>query len=281
MSGATIPITTNTGTTARTTTTSYITQPATPTSAPSALDVSSSYQNLLLEIKNTIDKNDQLFQQIQQANYPNAGNYQSDLLNYKIDMQTQDLVKARQTVWDFLTKKYNENTKLRAYYFDEIRKVEEHLAQLESQQQELIESVQKKQLASTTARESIQFQKYQFDKKHYYLFLYKLLLAVQAVICILLALCLTGILPRATCLVVIVIILIAVVAFVGYYVFYVNIGRSAFSWAKFEHDNGIMAKGGQCLDSSGVSDADKQKAAADAAVKVIIEKNQTPSCTAA
>lgn len=267
---------------ATTTTIPITTMSATPavTSALSSLDTSSSYNTLLLEIKNTIDKNDKLFQQIQQANYPNAGSYQSDLLNYKIDMQTKDLVKARQTVWDFITKKYNENTKLRAYYFDEIRKVEEHISQLNKQQQELIDSVQKKQLASTTANESILFKKYQFDKKHYYLFLYKLLLAVQAVICILLALCLTGMLPRATCLVVIVIILIATVAFVGYYVFYVNIGRSAFSWAKFEHDNDIQAKGGQCVDTSGVSTADKQKAAADNAVAAIIKKNQSPGCPA-
>jgi hypothetical protein len=253
----------------------------TTTSALSALDTSSSYQTLLLEIKNTIDKNDQLFQQIQQANYPNAGAYQSDLLNYKIDVQTKDLVKARQDVWDFITKKYNENTKLRAYYFNEIRKADDHIAQLNKQQQDLIDSIQKQQLASTTAKESIQFQKYQFDKKHYYLFLYKILLAVQAVICILLALCLTGILPRATCLIVIVIILIATVAFVGYYVFYVNIGRSAFSWAKFEHDNNIQAKGSQCVDTSGVSDADKQKASADAAIAAIIQKNKSPGCAVA
>lgn len=249
--------------------------------APSVLDTSSSYNTLLLEIKNTIDKNDQLFQQIQQTNYPDAGNYQSDLLNYKIDMQTKDLVKARQTVWDFLTKKYNENSKLRAYYFNEIRKVEVHIAQLNKQQQEIIDSVQKKQLTSTTAKESIHFQKYQFDKKHYYLFLYKILLAVQAIICILLALCLTGILPRATALIVIVIILISTVAFVGYYVFYVNIGRSAFSWAKFEHDNSIQSKGGQCVDTSGVSPADKQKAAADTAIAGIIKQSQSPGCTVA
>jgi len=274
MSTTTIPITT-----ARTTTIARTTATASAPGSLSALDVSSSYQNLLLEIKNTIDKNDKLFQQIQQANYPNAGNYQSDLLNYKIDMQTQDLVKARQTVWDFISKKYNENTQLRSYYFNEIRKVEEHLAQLDKQQQELIDSIQKKKLSATTANESILFQKYQFDKKHYYLFLYKFLLAVQGVICLLLALCLTGILPRATCLVVIVIILIAVVAFVGYYVFYVNIGRSAFSWAKFEHDNNVQARAGQCVDISGVSDADKQKAAADAAVADIIQQNQSPGCT--
>jgi hypothetical protein len=243
-------------------------------------NVNASYDSLLLEIKNTIDRNDQLFQQIQKSNYPNAGNYQSDLLNYKIDMQTKDLVKARQTIWDFINKKYQENTHLRSYYFDEIRKVEEHTAQLNDQQQELIDSIQKKQLQNTTANESIRFHKYQFDKKHYYLFLYKVLLAIQAIILIFLVLCLIGILPRSTCLVVIVIILIATVAFVGYYVFFVNIGRSQFSWTNFEHDNGIQAKGGQCVDTSGVSEADKQKVAADNAVAAIIKQNQSPNCSA-
>lgn len=256
-----------------------------PTTTPNATGSNANgsngeYNALLTEIKNTIDRNDQLFQQIQKSNYPDAGNYQSDLLNYKIDMQTKDLVKARQDIWNFLNKKYDENTKLRSYYFNEIRKVDDHIAQLNQQQQELIDSVQKKQLATTTANESIQFQKYQFDKKQYYLFLYKILLGIQAIILVCLALCLTGILPRATCLVVIVIILIATVAFVGYYVFFVNIGRSEFSWTKFEHDNSIAAKGGQCVDTSGVSDADKQKAAADAAVSAIIKANQSPGCDA-
>lgn len=257
---------------------------ATPTTAAtvslSSPGGSTGYQALLAEIKKTIEKNDQLFQQIQQANYPNAGNYQSDLLNYKIDMQTSDLVKARQTVWDFLSKKYSENTKLRAYYFEEIRKIDNHIEQLAQQQQELIDSVKKKQLASTTANENIKFKKYQFDRKHYYLFLYKSLIAIQIIILIALALCLTGMIPRATCLVVVVIILIATVAFVGYYVFYVNIGRSEFNWSKFEHDNSVQAKGGQCIDSTNVSDADKQKAAADAAIKAIIDQSQTPNCPA-
>jgi hypothetical protein len=238
------------------------------------------YDALLTEIKNTINRNDQLFQQIQKSNYPNAGNYQSDLLNYKIDMQTKDLVKARQEIWNFLNKKYEENTKLRSYYFNEIRKADEHIGQLNQQQQELIDSVQKKQLETTTANQSIQFQKYQFDKKQYYLFLYKILLGIQAIILICLSLCLTGILPRATCLIVIVIILIATVGFVGYYVFFVNIGRSEFSWTKFEHDNSIAAIGGQCVDTSGVSDADKQKASADAAVNAIIKENQSQDCSA-
>ena len=254
---------------------------ATTTTTPlTAASASSDYQNLLTAIKNTIDKNDRLFQQIQQANYPNAGNYASDLLNYKIDTKISDLTQTRQTIWDFVNKKYQENTKLRSFYFDEIRKADGHIAELEKQMQEIIDNIEKKQLQTTTANESMKQQKYMFDKKQYYLFLYKLLLVVQCVILVCLALCLTGILPRATCLILIVIILLATLAFVGYYVFYVNIGRSSFSWAKFEHDNNIASKGGQCADSTGLTPADKQKAAADIAVQAIIDQNiNATKCT--
>jgi hypothetical protein len=84
---------------------------------PNAIANSSDYQTLMTEIKTTLDKNDALFKQIQQANYPNAGAYTSELLNYKIDTQVADLTKARKEIWDFLNKKYAENTKLRKYYF--------------------------------------------------------------------------------------------------------------------------------------------------------------------
>jgi hypothetical protein len=252
---------------------------ATITTVANAASGSADYQNLLAEIKNTIDKNDRLFQQIQKVNYPNAGNYSSDLLNYKIDTQVSDLTKARQNIWDFINKKYQENTKLRSFYFDEIRKADKHISDLNSQQQELIDSIQKKKMQSSTANESIQQQKYIFDKKQYYLFLYKLLIVIQVFILIFLTLCLTGILARATCLVIIVVILLATLAFVGYYVFYVNIGRNAFSWAKFDYDVNVKSKGGQCVDNSGVSTSDKQKAAVDVAVQALIDKSTSTKCT--
>lgn len=253
---------------------------ATATTMPlTAVSASTDYQKLLNEIKNTIDKNDRLFQQIQQANYPDAGNYTSDLLNYKIDTQVNDLTQARQTVWDFVNRKYQENTKLRSFYFDEIRKADGHITELTSQMQEIIDSIKKKQLLTTTSNERIKQQKYMLDKKQYYLFLYKLLIIVQVVILVCLALCLTGLLPRATCLIITVIILLATLAFVGYYVFYVNIGRSQFNWSKFEHDNSIQSKGGQCADSSGLTPADKQKASVDVAVQAIIDKSMDTKCT--
>ena len=132
---------------------------------PSSVD----YQLLLSEIQSTIDKNDSLFKQIQKSNYPDAGTYSSDLLNYKIDKQVTDLTATRTQIWDFLTKKYNENTNLRAYYFDEIRKADDHIADITGQKNDIIDLIQAKQVMSSTADESIKQQKFYFNKMEYYL----------------------------------------------------------------------------------------------------------------
>ena len=238
------------------------------------------YKNLLNDIKITIDRNDELFKQIQKSNYPDAGQYTSDLLNYKIDTQITDLKKARNTVWDFVNKKYQENSKLRSFYFNEIRKTDTHIIDLEQQQQELIDTVEKKQLQTTTSNARIKQQKYLFDKKTYYLFLYKMLTFIQIVILIFLILCLIGIIRLSTCLIITVIILLATLAFVGYYVFYVNIGRSTFSWGKFEHANDAKSKGSQCIDTTGLTPEDKKRAEVDIAVQSIISENQSSSSCA-
>lgn len=261
-----------------------ITTPSTTAnaSASASASPSSDYQTLLAEIKNTIDRNDQLFQQIQLANYPNAGNYQSDLLNYKIDTTVNDLTKTRQQIWEFLNKKYQENTKLRAYYFNEIRKADAHIAELTKQQQVLIKDIQAKKLQTTTSNKRIRHLKYEYDKKEYYLFLYKTLIILQICILVILSLSMVGIIPRSTGLILTLIILLATLAFVGYYVFYINIGRSTFSWRKFEHDNNIKSIGEQCVDNTGVSQTDKQKASVDKAVQELIDTNKTATkCTSA
>jgi len=244
---------------------------------PSAPD----YQALLVEIQNTINKNDTLFKQIQTTNYPNAGSYSSDLLNYKINKQVTDLTQARTQIWDFLNKKYNENTNLRTYYFDEIRKADNYISDLTTQKNDLIDSIQSKQIMTNTSEESIKQQKFFYNKMEYYLFLYKVLVLLQIVILAVITLCILGILPRTTCLVITLIILIATAAFVGYYVFMVNIGRSMFSWTKFEHDN-ATSKNKQCIGPVVVSTADKQKALADKEVDAIIKqkKNSGASCSA-
>jgi hypothetical protein len=241
---------------------------------------SDDYQSLLNEIQNTIDKNDTLFKQIQQSNYPNAGSYTSDLLNYKIDKQVTDLTATRTQIWDFLNKKYSENTNLRAYYFDEIRKADEHISELTSQKNDLIDSVESKTTMSSTSDKSIRQEKYYFNKMEYYLFLYKILVISQIIILAVITICILGIIPKTTCLIITLIILIATVAFVGYYVFIVNIGRSSFSWTKFEHDNDSVSGNGKnsskCHNvSSPASKADEKKALADKQINAIIQQSKS------
>ena len=158
------------------------TQTTIPKANSSSSGEISDYQLLMSEIKTTIDKNDALFKQIQQSNYPNAGSYTSDLLNYKIDTKITDLTSARQQIWDFLNKKYTENTKLRSYYFNEIRKADEHINDLLSQKKDIIDLIKINQNNSSTASESIKQQKYYFTKTEYYLFLYKVLVFIQIII---------------------------------------------------------------------------------------------------
>jgi len=233
------------------------------------------YEILLSDIKKTIDKNDELFKLIQKANYPDAGSYSSNLLNYKIDTQVTDLKKARTQIWDFLSQKYEENSNLRAYYFSEIRKVDTHIEELEKEKTKLINKIETNKSKQNTFSKSLKNEKYNYYKMEYYLFLYKLLVFIQLAILAVITLCIVGILPKTTCLVLTVIILIATIAFVSYYVFYVNIGRSKFSWGKFEHNNDVSAvKGGQCVDSTGVSQIDKAKVDVDAKIDEIIKESK-------
>lgn len=233
------------------------------------------YEILLSDIKKTIDKNDELFKLIQKANYPDAGSYSSNLLNYKIDTQVTDLKKARTQIWDFLSQKYEENSNLRAYYFSEIRKVDTHIEELEKEKAKLINKIETNKIKENTFSKSLKNEKYNYYKMEYYLFLYKLLVFIQLAILAVITLCIVDILPKTTCLVLTVIILIATIAFVSYYVFYVNIGRSKFSWGKFEHNNDVSAvKGGQCVDSTGVSQSDKAKANVDAKIDEMIKASK-------
>jgi len=233
------------------------------------------YEILLSDIKKTIDKNDELFKLIQKANYPDAGSYSSNLLNYKIDTQVTDLKKARTQIWDFLSQKYEENTNLRSYYFNEIRKVDTHIEELEKEKAKLINKIETNKIKENTFSKSLKNEKYNYYKMEYYLFLYKLLVFIQLAILAVITLCIVGILPKTTCLVLTVIILIATIAFVSYYVFYVNIGRSKFSWGKFEHNNDTTeVKGGQCVDSTGVSQSDKAKANVDAKIDEMIKESK-------
>ena len=260
------------------------TQNTTPSPTPSNvpfMSESPDYQALMNSIRTSIDKNDNLFKIIEKSKYPSAEIYSSELLNYKINTQVTDLAKARTDIWDFLTKKYNENTKLRLFYFNEIRKIDKYVRDLSLQKTDLLDSIESNNIKTQTAIKSIKDEKYNYYKMEYYLFLYKVLVFVQIAILAVITLCITGIIPKNTCLIITIIILIATVAFVAYYVFFVNIGRNKFSWTKFEHDNTSTSPEPTNAETSSV--IAKNKAILDAQINDIIDSSKSrksDSCSA-
>jgi len=239
----------------------------------------SDYQILLNDIKQSIANNDANFKLLQKTNYPDASVYESDFLNYKIDTQIEDLIKARDEVWNFLTQKYDENSKIRIFYFNEVRKIDKYITELGKEKSELLEKIEGYNIKANTSINVIKTEKYNFNKMGYYLFLYKILVFIQIAMLAIITLCILEIIPKATGLIIIIIILIATLAFVGYYVFFVNIGRNQFSWAKFNHDNNVNLKSNQCSDDNQVSAADKAKAEADAKINEMIKQNQANKCS--
>ena len=249
------------------------------TPSPTPSGPLSDYQILLDDIKNSIAINDANFKLVQKTNYPDAETYSSELLNYKIDTQIADLKKGREEVWNFLTKKYDENSKLRIFYFNEVRKIDNYINELDKEKQELLETIESYNIKTNTSINIIKTEKYNFNKMAYYLFLYKVLVFVQIAILALITICIINIIPKSVCLIIIIIILVATLAFVAYYVFFVNIGRNQFSWTKFDHDNNVKPKSNQCSDENEISAAEKAKIEADAQIDEMLKQNQANKCS--
>lgn len=237
------------------------------------------YDNLVKEIKNTIDKNNQLFQQIQQSNYPNAGSYQSDLINYKIDVKVNDLKNTRQEIWDFINKKYNENTKLKKFYFDEIRKADQFLKIQINDLQELQKQFTISQSNDSSANEKIKQDKFIFMRTQYYNKFYLTLFIVQILILAILFLSYLDILSVVTCLVICLFIVIFTLLYIGYFVLYKNLGRSKKSWDKKEHNNYNQLTTIVPVGQMNVNNQISNKANIDNQISNIVHKQKETSIT--
>lgn len=228
-----------------------------------SVGTSNDYQQLVTEIQNTIKKNDTLFQQIQQSNYPNAGSYTSDLMNFKIDAQISDLTKTRGQIWDFINKKYNENTQLKKFYYDENRKADEYILTQTEELSRLNETYSSSLLKDSTVSEKLKQEKYQIEQVLFYRYMYYVLFVVGLVCVVLLGLRVSGVFGGG--LIIVLLILLLTAGWVVYYLFYKTISRSNRSWDRVEFDRYLYQKNPESmLLNSGVVNSvndDKKKVA--------------------
>lgn len=195
-------------------------------------DMNSSYQNLTNEIKNTVDDNERLFREMRSATYDGSRSYESDLKDYKINKEITNVNEARTQIWDVLGKKYDDNTKLRKFYFDELVQQNTQLEKQYLQLNKLVAEVTDLKTTNTTLERKIKKDKYDINKSLYYEFMYKVLIFIQLASVIFLLLGITKKLPKYTALVIVFILLVACLGFIFYYAFIGNTGRDQFTWDK-------------------------------------------------
>uniref|UniRef100_A0A6C0HKJ2 Uncharacterized protein n=1 Tax=viral metagenome TaxID=1070528 RepID=A0A6C0HKJ2_9ZZZZ len=247
----------------------------TPESQASTAD---DYSKLVQEIETTISNNDVLFQQIQKSNYPNPGKYQSDLINFKIDTQVKDLTKTRSQIWDFINKKYTENTGLKHFYYDENRKADEFILQQSNELSQLNALLSASNLKDTTLSEQIKQESYQVNKAIYYRFLYLVLMVCGIICVILLALKINGIFNGG--LILSLLIIVGVTVWVIYYIFIKHIARSNIAWNKNNYS--LMSQNSYSPlnnhNSNNSLTADKKAASEAVDIIVASEKNEPVKC---
>ena len=213
---------------------------ATAADTANSLNATSDYTNLITEIENTIKKNDVLFQQIQKSNYPNPGSYQSDLVNFKIDKQTKDITKTRGQIWDFINKKYTENTGLKKFYYDENRKADDFILQQTNDLSRMNALLSSSTMKDSTLSEQLKHNQYQVDKAIYYRVLYLVLVGCEIACVILLALRVADIFNGGLLISLLIVVITAIWSI--YYIFFKNMSRSNMYWNKIEHDNNLTSQ---------------------------------------
>ena len=142
-------------------------------------DMKSSYKNLVTEIDKTINDNERLFKEMKKTGYDKSKSYESDLKNYKINKEIENFNESRREIWDVLDKKYNDNTKLRKFYFDELVNLNTQLEKQYTQLDKLVNEVNGLEINNSTLERKIKKDKYDVNMYIYYKFMYRVLIFIQ------------------------------------------------------------------------------------------------------
>ena len=145
------------------------------------LNMEKDYQKLSSEIQQTIDRHNNTFKLIRSSDYSDSNSYESAFKDYKIDKEIEDVEEKRKEIWDVLTKKYNENTKMRKHFYDEMKNVDVQIMKQEEELEELIVLNQKLSSKNDKLSSELKSGKYNIDKYDYYMFMYKVLIVIQLI----------------------------------------------------------------------------------------------------
>lgn len=134
---------------------------------------------------------------------------------------------------EYFTKNYNENTKMRNYYFTEIDKVNIQLTEQEVELAELAEKYQGLTTDASTDYRRLKDEKYKLAQQDYYYHLFVVCTLVQLLVFVVIALVINKSIPKLTGLVILVIGIALLTVYIVYYVYFKSAQRDPVIFDKY------------------------------------------------
>lgn len=138
-----------------------------------------------------------------------------------------------QALKEYFTKNYNENTKMRNYYFKEIDKINVQLTDQEAELAELAEKYQGLITDASTDYRRLKEEKYKLSLQEYYYHLFVVCTLTQLLVFVIVGLVINKTIPRMTGLVVLIIAVVLLMVYIIYYVYFRTQERDPIVFDKY------------------------------------------------
>ena len=188
------------------------------------------YITLNTEIKNTIERQNQMYKDLQSSM---DSDYKNDRKNIQIDEKITDLAEHRNNIWDFLNQKYKDNTELRQKLFARQCQLTKQKEEQENEIEYLKTKVNDMLVEANTTKRHFQEEKYQKHKYEYYSYLHQVSIISLVIVSIILGLGYSNLINGVNSLLISGIIIIGLIIYAIYYIYIVNLNRNNINWNKF------------------------------------------------
>lgn len=227
----------------------------------STSDLLTSYNTLATEIQQTINNNEQIYTNGIITMDTNNGfngsgitagsnvnkSFVNTLSNINISTPVQDISGSQTTIWDYFNKQYNEHTRLRKLYFEQIKKSTDYLNELLTEKSELENAITDFDNKNNSTINMIKHDKYIIHASLNEYKFFKYLIIIELLIILFIGIGVFDLLPKNTCLVFIVILLLLCGGIWYKFMIYDNSNRNKFIWEKRDWaDYPVNDGGGQC-----------------------------------
>lgn len=209
-------------------------------------DISEKYEFLNQEISDNIANNEKLYIDLLSDEFPINQNEMNTLQNYRLQLDTTDIDKYQQEVWKYFELKYQEQTKLKKFYFDMKNKLQNKIGIMNTELSDLQESYDKNMNMNQTHIQKIKEDKYIINWYQNYQYLLVIIGITLLLLMFLLIFRVLYLISNRTTIFFSVIIIVGLLSFCAYYIYIMVPNRSNQSWDLRNFETDLTAPEAKC-----------------------------------